>query len=210
MQKRSHISIAATVLVGILAAAAGIWAAMSLRGSDAIATSKATVLQPARPLPTFDLVDHRGQAFRKSHLENRWSLVFFGFTHCPAICPNTLGLLQKANQLLADLPADERPQLVFVSVDPERDSQQAMAEYVRFFSEDMVGVTGPTDRIESFTRAMGVPVAKTPLPGGDYTVDHSAAIFLVNPQGEFNALFSTPHDANVIAQDYRTIVKAST
>jgi protein SCO1/2 len=80
---------------------------------------------------------------------------------------------------------------------------------VKFFSPSFVGVTGAEQSIDAFTRALGVPVQITPTQSGDYTVDHSAAIFLVDPQGALRALFSTPHEANVIADDYRRIVTAN-
>jgi protein SCO1/2 len=97
---------------------------------------------------------------------------------------------------------------VLVSVDPQRDTPQQLASYIKFFSASFVGVTGPQASIDSFTRALGVPVAKTPTQNGDYTVDHSAAIFLIDPNGAMRALFSTPHLANIIADDYQRIVAA--
>jgi protein SCO1/2 len=97
---------------------------------------------------------------------------------------------------------------VFVSVDPKRDTPQQLASYVKFFSSTFTGVTGTQQSIDDFTRALGVPVAITPTENGDYSVDHSAAIFLIDPQGAMRALFSTPHTALVIADDYRRIVDA--
>ena len=84
-----------------------------------------------------------------------------------------------------------------------------MREYVRFFGPTLRGVTGDAERIAALTQALGVPVSRVELPNGDYTVDHSAAIFLVNPRGEFNALFSSPKSSQDIAGDYRIIVKAA-
>ena len=203
-------SLSLTIVVGILAASAGVWLARSvLQGPAPAATASATVLQPPRPLPAFDLLNETGAQFTRANLEGRWSLVFFGFTHCPAICPNTLTMLQQTKGLLADLPQDLQPQLVFVSVDPERDTPQQMAEYVRFFGPTLRGVTGPPDRISALTEALGVPVSRTSLPNGDYTVDHSAAIFVINPRGEFNALFTPTQTAQSIASDYRIIVRAA-
>src|SRR5690606_14968452 len=122
-----------------------------------------------------------GAAFTRANLEGRWSLVFFGFTHCPAICPNTLAVMQQTKTALETLPLELQPQLVFVSVDPERDTPEKMHEYVRFFGPTLRGVTGAPERIAALTDALGVPVQRVPLPDGGYTVDHSAAIFLVNP-----------------------------
>ena len=184
-------------------------ALLNPQGSTQLGLEKATLLTPPRPLPEFQLVDQDGAAFELSHLKNRWSLLFFGFTHCPDVCPTTLGVLARTEEALAELPAQQRPQIVFVSVDPKRDTPQQLASYVKFFSSTFTGVTGTQQSIDDFTRALGVPVAITPTENDDYSVDHSAAIFLIDPQGAMRALFSTPHTAKVIADDYQRIVDAN-
>jgi protein SCO1 len=91
-------------------------------------------------------------------------------------------------------------------VDPQRDTPEQLAKYVKFFSPSFTGITGTQDAVDEFTRQMGVPVAITRLAGGSYTVDHSASIFLINPAGEMRALFSMPHTPKLIADDYRSVV----
>ncbi|HMN45677.1 MAG TPA: SCO family protein [Povalibacter sp.] len=209
MSRKQSIAIAA--VVAIVAIASGMLLARSVlnpRGGAQLGLAQATALEPARALPTFKLIDQSGGAFDAARLQNRWSLLFFGFTHCPDVCPTTLGVLAQTEKLLADLPESRRPQIVLVSVDPKRDTPEQLASYVKFFSPSFTGVTGTQDDIDAFTRALGVPVATSPLPNGDYTVDHSAALFLVNPAGQLRALFSGPHTAAVIADDYRRIVEA--
>lgn len=199
------------VAVGIVAIASGLLLAHALlnRGEPP-ATVKATVLTPPRPLPQFSLVDHTGAAFDTSRLKGHWSLLFFGFTRCPDVCPATLGIMAQAERLLVDLPAEQRPHVVLVSVDPQRDTPEQLASYVRFFSPSFVGVTGTQPAIDDLTRALGVPVARVASPNGngDYTVDHSAAIFVIDPQGALRALFSTPHVPATIADDYRRLAAA--
>jgi protein SCO1/2 len=199
--------------VGIVAIAGGMWLASSLMNGGQgtqLGLAKATLLTPARPLPEFTLTDHTGAVFDPSRLKNHWSLLFFGFTRCPDVCPTTLGVLAQTEKSLADLPADRRPQVILVSVDPQRDTPEQLASYVRFFDPSFVGVTGTQGAIDALTRALGVPVAisKSPSGNGDYSVDHSAAIFLIDPQGAMRALFSTPHEPAIIAADYRRIVAA--
>ncbi|HEY6643587.1 SCO family protein [Povalibacter sp.] len=204
-------SIAVAAVVAIVAIASGMLLARSIlnpRGPVQLGLAQATLLEPARPLPAFSLVDQDNATFDDARLKNRWSLLFFGFTHCPDVCPTTLGVLAQSEKSLADLPEAERPQIVLVSVDPKRDTPAQLASYVKFFSPSFTGVTGSQEDIDAFTRALGVPVAISPLPNGDYTVDHSAAIFLVNPQGQLRALISGPHTATVLADDYRRIVEA--
>jgi protein SCO1/2 len=96
--------------------------------------------------------------------------------------------------------------VTLVSVDPKRDNPEQLGKYVAFFGPDFRGVTGSTEDIDSFTRQIGVPVAITPT-GDSYTVDHSGAIFLIDPTGAIRALFSPPHDPVTLADDYRRIVK---
>ncbi len=204
-------SIAVAAVVAIVAVAGGMLLARALftsQGSTQLALAKATLLTPPRPLPEFELVDQDGSPFTQAQLRGHWSVLFFGFTHCPDVCPTTLGVLAKARQELSDLPDELQPHVVLVSVDPKRDTPQQLASYVKFFDSSFTGVTGTERSIDEFTRAIGVPVAITPTQNGDYSVDHSAALFLIDPQGNMRALFSTPHVVSVIADDYRRIVKA--
>ncbi len=204
-------SIAVAAVVAIVAVASGMLLARALftsQGSTQLALAKATLLTPPRPLPEFELIDQDGSPFTQAQLRGHWSVLFFGFTHCPDVCPTTLGVLAKARQELSDLPDELQPHVVLVSVDPKRDTPQQLASYVKFFDSSFTGVTGTERSIDEFTRSIGVPVAITPTQNGDYSVDHSAALFLIDPQGNMRALFSTPHVVSVIADDYRRIVKA--
>lgn len=164
-----------------------------------------TLLQPPRALAPFTLIDHDSKPFDGSRLRGQWTLIFFGFTNCPDVCPATLGILAQVDKQLADLPPAQRPHVVLVSVDPERDTPAQLKSYVGFFSPSFVGVTGTSAQIESVTQAFSVPVAirKT---NDTYTVDHSAAVFLVDPQGALHALFSAPHDPSKLTADLRRII----
>jgi len=198
-----------TAVVAIVAIGAGALVARAVldRSQSAdLGLATATVLAPTRPLPEFTLTDQAGATFDKSRMRGHWSLVFFGFTHCPDVCPTTLAMLAQAEKKIAAAPAAIAPQVVLVSVDPERDTPEQLATYVKFFSPTFTGVTGPVTSIDAFTRALGIPVARTQLPNGDYTVDHSAAILLVDPEGAMHAVFSAPQSADLIAADYRRIV----
>jgi protein SCO1/2 len=197
-------------IVAIVAALGGALVARNvLTGRPAVtqeAMTAGTLLQPPRPISRLALIDHDGQPFDLSRLQNRWSLLFFGFTNCPDVCPATLTVLTQVERKLQDLPEAQRPQIVLVSVDPERDTPEHLKRYVSHFSPAFIGITGSTEAVEDFTRVMMVPVAIHHLPNGGYTVDHSAAIFLIDPNGAMHALFSTPHDASKIAADYRLLV----
>jgi protein SCO1 len=204
-------SIALAAVVAIVAVAAGILLSRALlpRGAgEEPALASGTLLAPPRPLPAVELFDHDGQSFGTGRLRGRWSLMFFGFTSCPDICPVTMSALAQTGKLLADLPEGLRPQVILVSVDPDRDTPERLAGYVKAFDPAFVGVTAAQEVVDDFARQMGVAVAirKRDGDGGSYNVDHSSAIFLIDPDGAMRALFSTPHTPKLIAEDYRRIV----
>jgi protein SCO1/2 len=157
----------------------------------------------ARPLPDFELRTASGGTLTPSDLEGRWSLIFFGFTNCPDICPDTLAVLDSAIESLDTMGAETRPQVIFVSVDPERDDDEALGDYVRWFDEDFVGATGSRDSLDALTRQLGIYYAlDEPDPdSGFYTVDHSASILIVDPQGRLYGRFAPPLDRQAIAAD---------
>lgn len=194
-------------LVAIVAAAGGLLLSRALLDHSQTPTlAKATLLQPARPLPPMAFVDQNGQPFGNEQLRGHWSILFFGFTNCPDVCPTTLALLSQVEKQLADLPEAQRPHIALVSVDPKRDTPERLEKYVHSFSPTFSGITGEQEAMHEFALKMGVPVAFTELPGGGYTVDHSAAIFIVDPSGALRALSSTPHTVPIIAADYKSIV----
>jgi protein SCO1/2 len=169
-------------------------------------TERATVFPTPRPLPTLDLTGQDGQPLPADFLSGHWTLVFFGFTQCPDICPTTLAVLAQAGRQLADLPQAEQPRVLLVSVDPERDTPERLAAYVRFFDPGFIGATGSLEAIAATAAAFGVPYAKVTMPEGGYTMDHGSGIFVVGPAGDIVAYLSAPHDAGVIARDYRKVV----
>jgi protein SCO1 len=203
-------SILVTALLASAALATGLLVsrALLLRTDNAPALAQGTLLDPPRPMPQLSLIDQHGDAFDSRRFAGRWSMLFFGFTSCPDICPTTMATLAQIRKSLTDLPDAQQPQVVLVSVDPQRDTPQQLAAYVQHFHSSFVGVTGTQQALDAFTRELGVPVAIRQRDGGGYTVDHSATIFLVDPNGALRALFSPPHLPQEIAADYRRIVAA--
>lgn len=150
------------------------------------------------PLPEFSLIDTKEQTFTNANLQEQWSLLFFGFTSCPDICPNTLAEI-KAAQL-------NNVQVVLVSADPERDLPSRLGSYLRYYDPAFVGVTGEQSAVEAFTRGIGVPVTKVPLNEGNYTVDHSASLWLIDPQGQIAAKLSYPHNGEALQQTVPALI----
>ena len=159
-----------------------------------------------RPVSEFALSDHSGRAYTRQELTGDWTLLFFGYTHCPHVCPATLATLAASVDAAAALGGNAPPRVAFVSVDPERDTLDHLRGYVTAFHDDFLGVTGPHEELRRLTGSLGVAYARA--GGGEgsaYLVDHSAALLLVNPGGELQAVFGPPHDPDVIARDLAAI-----
>jgi protein SCO1/2 len=167
----------------------------------------ATLLPSPKPIADFQLTDQTGRPFSLDNLKGRWTLAFFGYTHCPDVCPTSMAMLaQVQRQLEQDPGAAELPQVVFFSVDPERDTPELLASFVAYFGDSFIGVTGDPDEILRLTRQLGIIYGKTGGSGADdYLVDHSAAIILFDPTGRFRALFNVPHKPEYIVADLQAI-----
>jgi len=147
--------------------------------------------QQAREIKPFELTDHQGKTFTKAQLNDKWSWVFFGYTSCPDVCPTTL---QELNFVYDDLKAIADNQVLLVSVDPKRDSQEKLSQYIDYFNPEFKALTADHSVLFPFARNMGLMYAITGT--GDeneapesYLVDHSASIVLINPEGKIAAIF---------------------
>jgi protein SCO1/2 len=167
----------------------------------------ATVLPAPAPLAEFTLADHDEQPFTKESFRGHWSLVFFGFTNCPDICPITLHQLATARNRFAKANPDSAlPDIVFISVDPDRDSSEALKQYAQSFGEGVTGVRGDPVELSKLAKPMGIYYEVEESDEQNYNVAHSAAVIVVNERAEFHALFSAPHDIDAIANDMRIII----
>ena len=197
------------VLVAVVAAL-GLWLgarfAQPPRGEG---PRTALVYPTAREIPAFELNRADGGKLTNADFKGAWTLMFFGYTHCPDVCPTTLVTLQQVEKQLAKEPAAAPVNVVFVSVDPERDTPKARADYVGYFSKRFVAATAENAPLQSLASSVGVVFLKSPQPGGDYTMDHSASLLAIDPQGRLHALFRPPLDAAAIAADLRTLAKES-
>lgn len=134
-------------------------------------------------------------------------MVFFGYTYCPDICPTTLSTLSGVVRKLQNNPQSlANIQVIFVSVDPQRDTPEVIEGYLKYFNEAFVGITGTQQDIDSLTRQFGAGYIKEPdTTPGQYLVSHTSSIFLVDPQGRLLASFSPPHDPNTIVDQFQQI-----
>ena len=196
-------------LMLLLLAAFAVMAGMSLsRWIDNSSTTleAATAYPTPRALPAFALVNQDGRDVERADLEGRWHLLFFGFTRCPDVCPLTLNVLAQATgEDATALPVD----VVLVSVDPERDPPARLKQYVNGFDSRFTGLTGTREAIEAFAEGVGVAHGKVPLGDeGNYTVDHTAAVFVVDPAARITALFTPPFLADAIRRDVLALQRA--
>jgi len=161
------------------------------------------LLETPRNMGEFELIDHYGKPFNRSRLEGQWTLMFFGFTHCPDVCPTTMTFL---DTFLASLEGTEAqdPQIVMVSVDPARDTVEQLADYVPYFNPDFTGVTGEFLDLHRFATALNIPFRKVVEDDGSYQVDHSSNIVLINPRGDYHGFFRAPLDLAKMKVTYRS------
>lgn len=196
--------------VGALALVAlglGVWTAAQ-RQRAVPELQSGTALHDPRPIAPFVLTDQDGQPYGNRRLQGRWSLLFVGFTHCPDVCPTTLSLMESVERRLRSEGRALSP--VFVSVDPQRDTPERLRQYVRHFSPTLVGVTGSAAELEKLCASLGLAYVKVPgKTETDYTVDHSAALVLVDPQGRVTAYFQAPHKLGTLAADLARIIPTS-
>ncbi|MBV2123320.1 MAG: SCO family protein [Candidatus Thiodiazotropha sp. (ex Ctena orbiculata)] len=202
-----------TALLGISALLAGllVWSYLqeskSEQSSQPLATEQATLLPELRSLKPFSLSNHNGETFDNQSLLGQWTFMSFGYTYCPDVCPTTMSLFSEMNDLLKSQQQTDPYKITFVSVDPQRDSLERLAEYVTYFNPEFVGATGPEPAIAKLTKPLGILYQRVETEDSamGYVIDHSASIILVDPQGQYHAYFSPPHDPQKMANDFINI-----
>ncbi|MCP3673338.1 MAG: SCO family protein [Gammaproteobacteria bacterium] len=180
------------------------------------AFSSVIIYPNAKPLPEFELTDHNNNSFKKLQLQGKWSLMFFGYTSCPDICPTTMtALTQVANTLPPEIL--KQLQFVFVSIDPERDSIEQLADYVPFFHQDFIGITGDLKQLTKLAMNLGAMFIKVPVEDladkesvNNYSMSHSGSLFVIDPRGRRHGIFTMTTgaiDTTSITQDLDIIIR---
>ncbi|MEM8683877.1 MAG: SCO family protein [Pseudomonadota bacterium] len=168
----------------------------------------ATLYPAPQPVADFDLVDADGNAVGREFFEGQWDMVFFGFTHCPDICPVTLQILSAARRQIDAGELKPLPRIVLVSVDPDRDSPEKLKQYIGYFGEGVAGLTGSPQNLRALTTDLGVfyQKAETDEDTGFYNVDHSSVVLLIDPDAQVRGLYTAPQRAELIAADYEGVL----
>lgn len=155
----------------------------------------------------FSLTDHNGQVRTLADFRGKVVTVFFGFTHCPDVCPTTLA---EMSQVMRELgPEAQRVQVLFITVDPERDTPPVLKQYVPSFHPGFLGLSGDSDAIARTAKEFKVFYQKQVLPGGGYSVDHSAGTYIYDPEGRLRLYASYGSGAAKLLHDIRVLLNAS-
>ncbi len=164
------------------------------------------VYDEPRGINDFSLLDQNSNAVDSVLLQDQWTLIFFGYTYCPDICPLTMATLNQFSGLLeAEGEYAEDTQVIMVSVDPRRDTVEKLRDYVGYFNDDYLGLTGEYIDIFNFASQLNIAFAYTPGEGEDYLVSHSGEIALINPNGDFHGFFKVPHDPELMAANFSAV-----
>jgi protein SCO1/2 len=200
--KRSVVFLAA---VALAAGLGGALVARHLGRGPTVTLQAGTYFAEPRRIQPFRLTDQDGMPFDNARLANGApSLLFFGFTHCPDVCPTTLAVLAGLERR-APLPG---LRTLFVTVDPERDNQTLMKQYVTAFSSTLTGLRGEESALAPLMRSLSAVSAVQKTPDGSYSVDHSSALYLIDGHGRLAAVFTPPFSVPALESDLRLAARA--
>ena len=176
---------------------------------------------PPMDIPAFNLVDHHGQSFANQQLKGHWSLVSIGFTYCPDVCPMTLALLADFyDSVERELDVQKRPEILFLSVDPFRDTPEILADYVTFYRPEFIGLSGSPGRVLDLVDALGLYYRYASADGKTiykdvlhhpqepkYAVIHSSHILIITPEGQVGAMITQPFQPSRLLTIYKQLIK---
>jgi protein SCO1/2 len=156
----------------------------------------------------FELKDQGDQLYSKNDLKNQWTILFFGYTNCPDVCPTTIFKLGQIKQQISKELPNVNLQILFITLDPERDSTERLREYLGFFNASMIGLTGDISKIVELTSNLSVFFQRINKEDG-YDFNHTASIFLMNPNAQLKASFSPASSIDMLNEDIQTVIKKS-
>ena len=165
------------------------------------------VFENPRPISTFRLIDFDQGTFSVDQLKDRWSFIYFGYSACGQVCTETLIELKRLILALSSLDNALPIQVVFVTVDPDRDSASRLKTYLREFDSTFIGITGDINTLAFFAAELAAPFTLDPDAGESNAMDHSNSIMLINPSAALQAVLAPPHDAQRLQADFGAIVR---
>ena len=191
----------AAVLAGVVILGTGAFLALGLRDNPRGVAGTALASAIGGP---FQLVDQNRKTVTDADLKGKWSLIYFGYTHCPDACPTALNDISIALSELGPKRDAVRP--VFITVDPERDTPESLKAYVTSFDAPILALTGTAEQVAQAAKGYRVYYAKHPEAGSDYSMDHSSVIYVMDPEGRFTASFTHESAPEQIAERLRKLI----
>ena len=205
--RTNRTTITVAILLAVVAMVAGLFVSQHVQKKKVDASQlHGTVFDNPRKVSAFALtgIDHK--PFSNASLNGSWTMIFFGFTNCGYLCPTTMAELGKMYRILEEKGIKTLPNVVMISVDPERDSLEKLSHYVKAFDSHFYGAKGREKAIQAMTHELGIAYLKVARKDNDevdnYDIEHTGTIMLFNPKGELIAFFTTPHRADLLANDY--------
>ena len=208
VDKTNRIRLTALILFSLVALFFGLFVGQHLKFKDKDMSNFSGVwLENPRDIAAISLQDTANNLFNNESFTGHWTMLFFGFTSCPSLCPTTMAELGKMYRKLESLGVKNLPQVIMVSLDPQRDNPEKLGNYVRAFDRHFLGLTGDEQTINKMAREMGI--ASTKVDGSDeqsYNIEHTGTVILINPNGKINGFFTSPLNADALAKDYKKVV----
>jgi protein SCO1 len=203
---QTTILIISCILLGVVA---GVFTSRFYQTNELTKPEISGMLWPnPKEIGPFMLMDQNGNAFGLEQLTGKWSFLFFGYTNCPDICPITLTVLAHVYEKLSEQGQVKNIQVIFVSVDPDRDTPEVINLYVNYFNKNFIGLTGSEEQIASLSGQIGiVHMRGEEKISGEYIVDHTASVFLLSPEVKWLGIFSAPHTKDDILSRFQEISK---
>ncbi|MCW8155773.1 SCO family protein [Stutzerimonas stutzeri] len=198
------------ILVALIALVVGLTVSKVLNSQRQLDTTQLldagiVLLPQSRTVPALSLTDQDGEAVQLDELKGQWTLLFFGYTFCPDICPTTLAELRQLNGMLPDAVRGEL-RTILVSVDPNRDTPAQLKEYLGYFNAGFEGLTGPLDDIQSLANGVGIPFIPGDTSKENYTVDHSGNLVLIGPDGRQRGFIRAPLRVQKLAEQLPELI----
>jgi len=211
MSQNKRITITVLSLLGVIALMVGLYAHQFMNTTKHIDTDKfqGTFLDKPREVVAFSIAGTDNQPFDNQKLKGHWTYIFFGFTNCGYLCPTTMAELGKMYRLIENKGSEPMPEVVMISIDPEKDSLVKLGQYVKSFDRHFLGARGDEKTVSALSSSFGVTFEKLASKTKDasqYDFQHSGTILLINPQGKLQAFFTMPHQAKLLADDYLLLI----
>ena len=209
--EKSSFKNALFLLVGATLLTSGTFAYLTIQANAVTAETLRNdaffVYDAPNALDAFSLLDEEGEPFTNADLEGRWTLVFFGYTFCPDICPLTMASIRQFYNLLDENGEATDVGVVMISVDPERDTQEVLSNYVNYFNPAFTGVTGEYATIYTLARQMNIAFNYVRMDDENYLVNHNGEVMLVDPSGNNVGFFKPPYDPVTMRENFTTLKK---